>query len=212
MIETKMLCASFVLLLLFGISVVRVSAQQTTVSVFPASYTAPYIGAIFTINVTVHNVTNLYGFNFKLYYPSYMLNGSSVSEGPFLKTGGGSTVFMVPEFTDAHNETHGCAVVLCTRVPPTELGVEGDGVLVMITFNSTTSGGPSVLHLADVRLSDANATEVPCTVVDGEVKVIPEFPAVLIMPLFIIVTLAVVALLRTALIKEFRKPLVQSDS
>jgi len=177
-------------------SVVRVGAQQTTVSVFPASYTAPDIGVTFTINVTVHNVTNLYAGEFKLYYPSSILNGSSISEGPFLKTGGVSTAFMVYEFTDAHNETHGCVGVLCTRVG-VEIGVEGDGVLAMITFNSTSLGGPSVLHLADVKLGDANATEIPCTAVDGEATVIPEFPAFLVMPLFIIVTLVVVALLRS---------------
>lgn len=199
-------------LLLFSMSVVRVGAQQTTVSVSPASYTAPDIGVTFTINVTVHNVTDLYAWDFRLYYPNDILNGSSVSEGLLLKTGGASTWFMVYEFTDAHNETHGCVVVLCTRVWPTELGVEGDGVLAMVTFNSTTSGGPSILHLAHVKLGDANATEIPCTVVDGEVTVIPEFPTVLVMPLFMIVTLVAVALLRTVLVKEFRKSLVQSDS
>lgn len=200
-IREKNLFRMSLITLLFSMAVPHIGAQQTVVSVFPTSYTVPEIGVTFVINVTIQDVNNLYGWELKLYYPNDILNGTGVTEGPFLKTGGMSTFFWVQEFTDSYNETHGRVWVSCTRLA-TAPGVDGDGALASITFNSTSLNGPSVLHLADVILGDPAATEIPCTLYDGEVTVVPEFPLALISPLFMALLMVVTILARKRLARK----------
>jgi hypothetical protein len=50
-----------------------------TVEVIPASYTVPNDSPV-NVNVTVLNVGDLYGWMLKLYYPSDILNGSTVHQ------------------------------------------------------------------------------------------------------------------------------------
>lgn len=196
--RVKTLCSTFFLtLFLTGMTVMPVGAQQATVSVFPASYTVPDIGLTFTVNITVQNVHDLYGWELKLYYPNDILNGTSVTEGPFLKTEGIFTFFQTPEFKDSYNETHGRLTALCLRIGEVP-GVDGNGVLATITFNSTSTNGPEALHLDNVELSDSDADKIPCTTVDGEITVIPEFPAALILPLLTVLTSVAIALKKTA--------------
>jgi hypothetical protein len=176
----------FLLALLFmSITVTQAGAQQATVQVVPASYTVLNVGLTFNVNITVQNVENLYGYEFKLYYPNDILNGTSVTQGPFLKGGGIQIFFSVAQFTDNYNATHGLLNVICTRSGNVS-GVNGGGTLVAITFKSTSTNGPRTLQLADVALSDPNPAAIPFTSADGEVTVIPEFPTALILPLLII--------------------------
>jgi hypothetical protein len=176
------------------INVRQVKAQEATVYVSPAVNTVSSIGSTFSVNISIQNVTNLYGWEFKLYYPNHILNGTSATQGPFLKTGGVQTFFMVANFTDDYYHTpQGLVTLLCLRVDPDAPGVNGNGVLVTITFNSTSNNGPEGLHLDEVKLSDPNATQIPCTVIDGEVTVVPEFPMILILPLLMITSSVAIA-------------------
>jgi hypothetical protein len=172
----------------------RANVQQTVVYVSPAVYTVPSVGSTFSVNISIQSVTNLYGWEFKLYYPNSILNGTAVTEGPFLKAGGISTFFLVADFTDGYNATQGRVSVMCIRINPDAPGVDGDGVLATITFNTTSSAGPESLHLADVNLSDPNATKIPYVKIDGEVTVVPEFSTILILPLIMIITLTTIIL------------------
>lgn len=183
---------SSVALFLFTIAVANVKAKPTVVSVFPTSSTVPEIGVSFVINISIQDVIDLYFWELKFYYPNDILNGTGVEEGPFLKSGGKSTLFWVHEFKDSYDETRGCVWVSCTRTRPTIDGVDGDGVLVSITFNSTSLDGPSVLHLADVVLGNSETTQIRCTLSDGEVTVVPEFPFALFLPLYMVLTITVV--------------------
>ena len=170
-----------------------VQQTQTLVYVFPEAYTVPSIGSTFSLDISIQNVTNLYAWELKLYYPNSVLNGTTVTEGPFLKAGGVSTFFFWPEFTDNYNATQGRLHVACTRTGDV-MGVDGDGVLATITFNSTSNDGPKSLHLADVKLSDPNATKIPFVTVDGEVTVLPEFSTTLILPLLVMISLTAIIL------------------
>lgn len=176
-----------------GLIVVQARAQQATISVVPASYTVPTVGSSFIVNVTVQNVEDLYGWALKLYYPNDVLNGTSMTEGPFLKTGGFHTVFIKVNFTDNYNATYGFVNLLCTRTGNV-LGANGTGTLATITFKSVSTSGPQTLHLADIGLSDSNDTAIPFAAVDGEVTVIPEFPTILILPLLLASTSVAVML------------------
>lgn len=191
----SLILGASLLLVLAILTPTQANVLETTVSVSPATYTVPSIGSSFSVNISIQGVTNLKGWEFKLYYPNSILNGTEVTEGPFLKTEGVSTYFLLGEFTDDYNETQGRASVLCLRTGDPDLpGVDGEGVLATITFNSTSNGGPEVLHLADVKLTDPNATILPFIKVDGEVTVVPEYSSVLILPLLAIVTLTIIFL------------------
>ena len=179
----------FLALILTSVTLTLTSAQQTTVRIVPASQTVPNVGLTFSVNVTVENVENLYGYEFKLYYPNDVLNGTGVTEGPFLKTGGIPTLFSVAKFTDHYNATHGLSNVLCLRMQGDAPGVNGSGTLATITFKSTATNGPRILHLADIKLSDPTPASIPFTAADGEVTVVPEFPIALVLPLLIVSTL-----------------------
>lgn len=76
-----------------------------TVSVQPHITKVWGTGEVFTLNITVTDVTNLYGWEVKLYYDSSILNGTSVSEGSFLK-GTGET-FFESTLNNNYDATHG---------------------------------------------------------------------------------------------------------
>jgi hypothetical protein len=186
--------ALFLAFVLACVTATQTSAQQATVRVVPASQTVPNVGLTFSVNVTVEGVENLYGYEFKLYYPNALLNGTSVTEGPFLKTGGVPTVFSVAKFTDNYNATHGLSNVFCLRTGSDTPGVNGSGTLATITFKSTSTNGPRILHLGDVQLSDPTPASIPFIAADGEVTVVPEFPIALTLPLLIVLTLLAIML------------------
>ena len=182
-------------LVLAGVAVMQAAAQQATVELTPASYTVPNVGLAFNVNVTVGDVENLYGYEFKLFYSKDILNGTSVTEGSFLKTGGVSTFFFVANFTDNYNATHGYVHVSATRMGNVS-GANGTGTLATVSFKSVSTDGPRILHLADVKLSDPDSTAIPFAAVDGEVTVLPEFPAALIPALLAALSLVAVGLSR----------------
>jgi hypothetical protein len=173
---------------------IGIGEQQTIVYVFPESNIIPEVGMSFSVDVAIQNVNDLYGWEFKLFYPNDILNGTRVTEGPFLKAGEVPTFFYVAAFTSTYNKTHGLVNVFCLRVDPDAPGVSGDGVLATITFCSISMNGPKILCLADVKLSDSNVNEIPCITLNSQVTVIPEFPAGLILPILIVSILLAVAL------------------
>jgi hypothetical protein len=154
---------TFFMLLLVLTVPIHVLGEQTIVSVYPsASYVE--VGSTFSVNVTVSNVYDLVGWEFKLYYLSAKLNGTSVAEGPFLKQGG-NTFFYVVNFTDNYNATHGMVWLTCTLLGAVP-GVSGNGTLATITFRAREPGSSSLM-LKDTLLSDSKANPIAHTVVHG---------------------------------------------
>ncbi len=186
----------FLTLMFAGLALTTARAQQATVRVVPQSLTVPNVGLTFSVNITVESVENLYGYEFKLYYPNDVLNGTSITEGPFLKSGGVPTLFLVANLTDNYNATNGIADVACLRTASNAPGVNGSGTLATITFKSKSTDGPRILHLDEVKLSDPVPASIPFTAADGEVTVVPEFAVALILPLFVISTLLAIILAR----------------
>jgi hypothetical protein len=163
---------------------------ETTVSVQPEKTSGLNQGDTFSTNITVSNVTNLYAWQFYLYYQSSVINGTYVNEGPFLKAENVSTYFFVSNFTDNYNATHGLIYVSCTRIGHMT-GANGSGALATVTFKAI-SAGASVLHLDTVKLLDSAepyGNLIPFTLVDNEVTVVSEFPSPAILPLVMIATL-----------------------
>lgn len=123
--------------------------------------------------MSIADVSNLYGYEFELYYSSAIMKGTQIVEGSFLKNSG-QTFFQVVNFTDHYNSTHGfvwIVSILIGSVP----GVGGSGVLATISFRCLAVGDSVPLHLADTKLIDSSAFQISHQDFDGTVTVIPEF-------------------------------------
>jgi len=134
------------------------AASSTTVSVSPSTVTAS-VGQNFTVNVTISDVYDLYGWQFRLNWTAGLIDIVNVTEGSFLKLGGGTYFYW------AVNATAGRMVADCTllgNVP----GVSGNGTLATITFN-VKGAGESPLTLWDVALLDSLEQSITCQVVGG---------------------------------------------
>jgi outer membrane protein assembly factor BamB len=153
---------------------VKTVSGQSVARVFvdPPIQTVGDIGDSFTVNVSIANVSNLFGWEFKLYYDSTIMNGTQATQGSFLKSGGGQTLFIVVNFTDQYNPTYGVCWISCLLTGQNVPGVNGGGVLATIEFKSLAPADSVPLHLADVKLSDPNGP-LPSTfdTTDGAVTV-----------------------------------------
>ena len=146
----------------------KVLADSTTVQVNPQSSDVAAL-ATFSINVTVTNVVNLTGWQFKLFYDNAMLNCTNVIEGSFLNTYGGT--FFTKQINNNYNSTHGRILAACSLLGQ-NVSANGSGILATITFRAV-GGGDSVLDLVDTKLADEKIPPQPIlhTAVDGTVHV-----------------------------------------
>jgi hypothetical protein len=155
-------------MILFGV----VDAGSTRVFLAPSNQVVDAVGDSFTVNVSISDVSNVYGYGFRLYYNSTVMNGTQVVEGSFLRNSG-QTFFWVTNFTDCYDSTHGLVEVTCSSLSNVS-GVSGSGVLATIEFKSLAVSALTPLHLANVELSNRNASSIPHEDVDGTVAVVPE--------------------------------------
>jgi hypothetical protein len=115
----------------------------------PRSFTE--VNNEFLINVSIANVTDLYGWEFKIKWNSTLLDARNVTEGTFLKTQ--SETFFVIDI----NNTAGYIRAACTLIGDIP-GVNGSGTLATIEYYVETPG-ECVLDLYDTKL--VNSTEQP---------------------------------------------------
>ncbi len=130
----------------------------------PQSYSAYRPKETFVMNVSIVDIADLYGWEFKLYYTSMVLNATSLAEGPFLASLG-STYFHVITFTDTFNATHGLIHATCTLTEPGS-GVDGNGTLATLTFK-TKSPGDTLLYFQDTIVIDSNDNPISHTTQHG---------------------------------------------
>jgi hypothetical protein len=174
---------------------VEVRAAFPQVFVYPLSQTIDAIGNVFTANVCISDVFNLYAYEFRLYYNSTVLNGTSVAEGPFLEENGQIPFFWPVNFTDHYNSTCGIVWIDSTlegNVP----GVDGNGTLAIIRFNATALASSTTLSLSDVNLSDPNENPIPYVSFDGTVTVLPEFTATTTILTLIVISIPILFITR----------------
>jgi hypothetical protein len=177
-----------------------VYAESTRIFLDPASQTVAAVGDIYTVNVSISDVSNLYGYELKLYYNSTLMNGTQAIEGPFLKSGG-QTFFYTVNFTDNYNSTHGLLYIVCTLTGNLS-GVSGSGVLATVKFEALALGNSSLLHLADVKASDPNSSSISHEDSDGSVTVLPEFTSLFATLTLIIASVFAILLEKRAMHKS----------
>ena len=147
---------AILVLVLVVVYVILSSPASTLLSVEPQTIHGT-MGEDVTVNVSISNVADLYGFEFKLGWNASLLDSVSVGEGPFLKSGGSNTFF-----TYYLNTTDEHLVVDCTlrgQVP----GVSGNGTLASFQFLVIQSGTCD-LNLYETQLLDSNGTAISHTV------------------------------------------------
>lgn len=166
-VYTAILCA-LMFASTFSIFFVKQAFSQSTTRLYvdPPTIIDPTMTPpkTFTINLTVENVTDLYGWDIQLFYRNDLLNATGYTFGPFLESGG-STFTIAKEFNDGYNATHGL-IWLADALLGAPSGVDGNGVIASITFKVTGTGS-SPLSLFNTKLSDHNANSIPHEAYDG---------------------------------------------
>lgn len=153
--------SSFVLSFFVVLSMVGVASAQTV----PLVYVNPQViianpGEVFTVDVNVQDVVNMYSWGMKLEYDPNVLQVNSVAEGPFLKSQPGGSAFVHSIFfgyIDAGATTLGLYP-----------GVSGSGTLWTVTFEVKDLGA-FIFDLYDTQLLEyvPPLTQIPHDVQDG---------------------------------------------
>lgn len=153
-------------LLIVGLLTSAVHAYTTKMSVTPSTLAVGKVGKIFKINVTVTDVINLYGFEFKLGYNATLLDALNITLGSFFPN---STSYVLKNYI---NHTEGYLWFAATLLAPEPAKI-GSGVLATITFNVTLGTiHPETtqcdLHLYDTILGDNTGQPIAHDTVDGQ--------------------------------------------
>lgn len=171
-------------------------AHPTTIYVNPASLTDP--SSPFTVDIDIDAVSDLYAWEFKLYYNTTILTVSSVGLGPLLNdTVGTANTWGFVSTNDNYNATHG-------RVYAAQ-SIQGDlqgatvattATLANVTFTVDGPSGTTPLSLKETKLVGYNfATKqtfnIAHSTTDGSVTItaLPEFPMGLALEVALIVVI-----------------------
>ncbi len=123
------------------------------------------LGDTFTVKVTIEQVSDLGGYEFKVRYNPSVVEVLDVEVGDFL---GSTGCTVIPLGPDLDNET-GVVVFAAFSLGCTP-GPEGDGELATISLKAVGEGVTD-LDLYDVKVLDPSAGQILFTVEDGRVQV-----------------------------------------
>lgn len=149
-------------------------STKPKIEVKPPEYAAHKIGEIFTVDICVSDIVNLYNYTFKLHYDTVLLDAINLEIGPFLNPPIYAYKFIID---DANGEIW--LWVWSTSGTP----VSGSGVLATITFKVTkattwTKYHPNTLECAldlyDTKLITHEGVEVLHDVVGGVYRYEPK--------------------------------------
>ena len=140
-------------------------SPETKIYVDPPTveYLTPAYGEVFMINVSLANVLDLKGFEFKLYWNTTLLDLVNVTTPTFLNP---------PTFTTKNETREDLGRYWLTTIS-TGSPKSGNGTLAILSFNITyepiwPQNATCTLDLADTKLVDSNAQPILHDVYDGE--------------------------------------------
>jgi hypothetical protein len=116
-------------------------------------------GQNFTVSIDISDVTDLYGWDFRLSWNAPLLEVVKIVEGSLLKTGG------MTYFSYDLNGTQGYIVAYATLLGLLP-GVSGNGTLASVTFTVESFGG-CPLDLVNATLVNSSEQSIPCQLLDG---------------------------------------------
>jgi len=132
------------LLLVTVFALKEVSAQTTTISLNPSSVKDVPTGQTFTVDVTISDGSNIYGWQVNMTFNHDVLSVEGATEGSFLKNVN-ATIWPAPKI---ENDKGYVLISGSFNVPYPSAGASGAGVLATITFK-VKSGGSSALDFVD---------------------------------------------------------------
>lgn len=146
----------------------------------------------FTVNITIANVVDMYGWQVKIYFDAAILNCT----GAVYPTG---HVFAGKQFIPVSPMIELDYVMFGATLYYEEDVFSGNGTLCQITFIGKAVGTSDLeFDPVDTYLLDYDLATIDGTTEQGNVTVIPEFPPSLTALLLIITTLAAAILSKTA--------------
>ncbi|MGC9348926.1 MAG: cohesin domain-containing protein, partial [Anaerolineae bacterium] len=154
---------------IFGAYVSPVRAQDAVVKLSPSAASVN-VGDTVVVNVTIENVSNLFGAEFHINFDTAYLevvDADSGTEGVQIGLGD----FLSPDFiaTNTANNTTGVIDFGVAQMAP-HGAVSGSGTLATITFRGKAGGTANVIFTS-VLLSDPGGTEIPSSAQNGTVTV-----------------------------------------
>jgi hypothetical protein len=130
------------------------------------------VGTVFTVEVKIAYIEDLYGYEFKLYYNRTVLECKNLTLPPnhFMKPQDPTGLYILKfEFDNEYNATHGrIFVAMCLFYP--EMPRSGSGMLVTLDFQAVAPGESS-LDLADTMFVNSNPQLITHIALDGYVEV-----------------------------------------
>lgn len=190
---------AIVLLFQSGLFVANVGATDTAeIAIVPNTLTVGEEEGVptdpFLVNVTITSVADLYSCQVTIFYNKTILNCTDVlfpadhvlHEGMTLKT---------------LEENYAQVGAFLYGDPATAPTFTGDGILCQLKFTGIAEGTSNV-EISPYGeeltfLIDSTAAQMEFEVATGEITVVPEFPAFLVVPLLVIATLAAIILRKT---------------
>ena len=168
-VKAELIICIALLVSLFSITMRPVAAVGTTVNVNLGSINV-YIANIFTVNVTVSNVSDLCGWEFKLYWNNTLVNCTQVQiHAPSIWIN--YTYDLGIGLQNAFNSTHGRYWKAQAALLPAS-SFNGSMPLVTFTFKALNTG-TGTLDLEDVILADSKAHSISKLLSDGTVNALP---------------------------------------
>ena len=152
---------------------------------------------IVDVNITNVEAPGVYGYEFRLYYTTTLLNVTEADypDDHFLSTQNNFPTPIIINYEQGY-VLFGC--ILLGDVP----GSTGSGILATINFTGT-SLGVATLEIKNVTLLDPDGTDITdYTVTDGAIEVVPEFTPALIIFIFMTITLVAISLRKLAASKK----------
>lgn len=159
------------LLILGSLCTARIApaAPITTLAVSPSIVTA-LPGESFSLNVEISGAVDLFDYQFDLVFDPALLLATGVSDGGFLTSDGGTSLFGGP-LTLIDNVTGVITALdsLTGPVPPAA-GVSGAGTLLVFQFTALGTGAGTI-GLTNLVLEDSAGNALDAQLIDGRIQV-----------------------------------------
>jgi hypothetical protein len=122
--------------------------------VYVEPITNPGVGDTFNVNVDVANINDLYAYQLDLTFDPTLLAAVSVTEGPFLQSGG--STFFIPGTID---NAGGSVTANADALIGATTGVSGSGTLLTFEFTALAPG-TSALDIANPIFLDSGLNDI----------------------------------------------------
>ena len=119
------------------------------------SKTPIHVNDTFTLDIHAENITDLAGWQFDIVFDPTILEAVNVSEGDFLKMGGGTTFFQSGTIDNVAGE-----IMKLNAARLSGGGISGTGTLVQVTFKAKAAG-ETELALQNLQFGSTTGEAIP---------------------------------------------------